>query len=170
MYLDYDRNIFSIEPDARFNFRENEPFYYNLTVKNYPDNESLSETIYLRSGNDSYPLYFEVIFTEKSEDVSTTYENSDGSVLTGARCSEIPGVVCSASEICSSTAVSSLDGPCCTTICQQKKSSGGSSVWGYVLFGILILILVAVWFWYKNKGGNRVSLANAVTTGPKNFD
>ena len=71
-----------------------------------------------------------------------------------SKCSEIPGTICSAGsgEICEGTEISTSDGLCCTGICVNKGSPTGRRWIGYLIAGIVILIILLIFVKYKNTG------------------
>ncbi len=66
-------------------------------------------------------------------------------------CSELQGKFCTSNEICGGEQVQTLDGLCCKGKCAIKETS--SSGWvGYLVIGIIIIVLVIVFIRYKKSG------------------
>jgi hypothetical protein len=67
-------------------------------------------------------------------------------------CSEYPGSICAADEICSGETIVSADGPCCVgigAVC-AKEEAGSSMAWiGYLLGAIVIIGGIFLWIRYR---------------------
>ena len=73
-------------------------------------------------------------------------------------CSELPGRICAANEICKGgNSVQAIDGKCCvsgTCTLEETKSSTGQII-GFILLGVAFV--VAVYIWYRYKKGNPIN-------------
>ncbi|MFH1425714.1 MAG: hypothetical protein ABIG28_03260 [archaeon] len=149
--LDYNKDLFNITPDKSIILDVNGSVEFELSLKNVSD-EYLRGAVVAYSGNKSDYILFEINFTENEEEVGTEYIGgvSAGSALLD--CSEHPGEICTAGEVCNGEIVLSRDSDsCCLGWCE--KESGGSKSWiGYLIAGIIILVLLIVFVKYKKTG------------------
>jgi len=142
----YNEDIFEIEPEAEFALKQNETKYFNLTL-NEDMRTDFAETIYLQSEKDnvSISIPFKISFTENVTQVIQNRTNGSSAVLT---CGERSGNLCSGGNVCSGELIISSDGSCCLGACSEQKK--GSKSWiGYLLFGLIIILLALIYLKYK---------------------
>jgi len=90
-----------------------------------------------------FPFSFEI--TESERDIEIIIDTADETL----GCDDLGGTICREGETCNLDTEPSIDGPCCTGICQEvKKSNTG------IIIGILIIVVVigiVVFFYLKGK-------------------
>ena len=158
----YDGNLFYITPENIISIEPNQSVSLNVSLKNITN--SFNGNVYAVAGgvNVSLPISINV-----TSNVSNGSTNASG-VKANYYCAELNGVICSASETCSSTSVVSLDGTCCTGKCQVQPS-GSSSAWiGYLLGALVLIGLGYVIVRYKKKApGGKEMFARKVAEAQK---
>lgn len=151
VYLNYDRNIFTIEPDARLNVGGNSTQSYNLMFDR-KSNESINTTVNIRYGDKTLALRVEASFTSNPDNQHTTYTGGSSPLVS---CISLGGVVCGASQICLTQTVTSSDGPCCTDKCQVVGGNSGGGSWiGYIVALLVLAGIAGVWYWHSRKKPN----------------
>jgi len=164
MLLDYDRDRFDISPDEDISIEVNETVQFSLTVKD-ERRDSIRGVVVGYAGNVYEYMILMLDFTEDEQNVVTTYSGGSSGSNSGYQCSELLGVFCSSGEVCSTAVVETLDGSdCCSGVC--RSTSSGSSAWiGYLIAGVVILVLLIIYVKYrktkpagkKNPLGTRVA-------------
>ncbi|MEK6847729.1 MAG: hypothetical protein AABX50_01230 [Nanoarchaeota archaeon] len=77
-------------------------------------------------------------------------ENESGDVIVPT-CEQLDGTVCATNQECSEDSLSAKDGPCCLAQCREvKKSSSGK----YIGWGLLILAVLLIYWFYKRRYRN----------------
>lgn len=144
LQIEFDSEIFIIEPALIESIGSNVTESFNLSLKN--QNEPIDEIIILRSGD--FIIEFPVIisYTEDVTEVETLYLEENYSESQGYYCQELAGISCTAGEVCSTTTVGSLDVTnCCLGTCSEPDTGGGSLVWlGWLIGAIVVIILVII--------------------------
>ena len=149
--LDYDKNTFIITPNSNLSIEPNSSIQLNLSLKNNTGT-AIRDVIIITSNEKSEYLLIEFNFTEKLEDISTSYLSGNSSSSESLLyCSEIPGAkLCIVSdEVCNGKVISSLEnGICCQGTCKTEKSN--SRAWiGYLIIAIVIMVLLVIYLKYK---------------------
>jgi hypothetical protein len=168
LYFEYDKNIFEIDPYQNIDLNPDESKEVKIAIKDsYRKNISDFLTIKSDSNNISQSLNFDLRFVYNIINISNgqlNYSNLNESenVTNSYYCVELGGSTCSIlNEKCNGNEISSLDGKCCIGKCESTSS--GSSAWiGYVLGGILILILVYFYMSYKKVKPNKNILEKTI--------
>jgi hypothetical protein len=137
--LDFDEELFVIEPNLIPVLHPRESFEFNLSLKKR--NQPIEEFIIIEHPEFSAQLPVTVSYTENKEEVSTPY-------LTETRqlkyCAP-PAKVCSSDEVCSEPTISTIDQPnCCPTECvpAKAKSSTGKIIGYLIAFVVLVILLI----------------------------
>lgn len=143
----YNKASLEILPEQR-TLNPGETFIYNLTIK---ENSGDREIIRAFSGNSS--KYFILMINKSAEIVNATTEYVEEEVDSYFYCSELGGIICSSEESCSGTESESLDGVCCLEEC-SVETSGGFSWIGYLLGGILLVVLIFIFIKYRRTKPN----------------
>ncbi|HLC31074.1 MAG TPA: hypothetical protein VJK51_00235 [Candidatus Nanoarchaeia archaeon] len=154
----YNERLFRLTPSEVFDLLPGEEKQLQLE---YIGGGSLDTNISLFS-NESFVL-IPVAINLSDEDVneSTFFdgENAGGgnaSVVKKSKkkCAEIAGGrVCATTESCSGTSIEASDGLCCTASCVVTKTEESSKTWiGYLIAGILLLIILIVIVKYRKTG------------------
>jgi hypothetical protein len=142
--LQYNNSLFTVSPPSFKNIKANESITFNVSVKQRL-NSSLNEEIRFGSGNETFIL---PILIESLPQANASRSSNISTNETLPYCSQLSGIVCRSDDVCSSTPVASRDGMCCLALCNPQKQK--SKAWiGYLLFGILILIIAIAWHRYK---------------------
>jgi len=140
--FDYDKDIFLI-PKNEVTIQSNEIYEFNATLKKFPS-ENLNEIIYAKSGNFSIELPVVIEITNSIDEANTDFSETELYY-----CSELNGKQCTANEICDGDLEQSLDGACCVGVCKEEDT-GGSYTWiGWILAGIVVLIIAIVFVKYR---------------------
>lgn len=155
IYFDFDRTLFSINPDIRVDLKANETFYYNLSLRSKVNESLADKAIYARYGNLSYPLYVDVDFTLNASETGTKYSGISGAFnYSNYRCIEI-GASCTSEETCNGTAVQVADGACCIGLCKTATSGSAGISWvGWIAGLIIVAMLVYVGYRYYSRKGS----------------
>ena len=151
LIFDYDRNRFLITPEEDFDIEANESMEFELKVLN-PDKGRVRGVIIADSEFESEYLLVSISFTDEEGEVSTEYIRENTGESSNYYCSELSGVICSGEEICGGDEISSLDGLCCLSSCQNPGSAGGKTWVGLLIAAIIITILGVIYFRYKKAG------------------
>jgi hypothetical protein len=145
----YDKTSFYVSPENFFSVRPNQAVSFNVSLRNLT-NESFDKRIYAVADNINVSLPITINITSNA----TLANLSNYSKRTNYYCSELNGIICSASESCSLTTVVSLDGTCCTGKCLMANNESSYAWVGYLL-GVLVLVgLGYLMVRYKKKGPN----------------
>src|SRR3989338_170651 len=110
---------------------------------------NFKEVIYARSGNESASLVLDIRY-ERNE----TPQNASplNTTLTSLKyCPQLNGSLCAKTDTCSGNTVESRDGACCMGTCNEMKKSNSGALIGYLLVGIILLLLAFVWLRFKGK-------------------
>ncbi|MBU1988042.1 MAG: hypothetical protein KKD94_01000 [Nanoarchaeota archaeon] len=163
--FDYDRNRFIISPEENISIGVNETAHFNLALKESPRNR-VRGVVVAYSGDVYEYLVFTVNLTSDAGQVLREY--SKDSTVSGPSyyCSELSGgKFCSPDDVCSTTKVAAIDGLCCTGEC-GSASSGGSKSWiGYLLGGIVVLVIIILFVKYRKTGKSKESPLKARVSG-----
>lgn len=139
--INYDKKLFKIDPEKVSSLKPGDSAEF--TIKIVDTSRPIEDKILIALLNESYDIPVIIDFTDNRSSVI-----SPGSSQQGYYCSELSGLQCSPSETCSVPLVSTLDiSSCCTGKCQAPESASYRWV-GYVLGGIVIIILIYVAFKY----------------------
>lgn len=109
--------------------------------------------------------------TNISLDIDTSdWSEEDKGALEGLReqtyCSEFPGKLCSADQVCSGDLVTSAEGPsaCCVHgACTVRSETGSSLAWiGWLIAAIVLIAVVFMWIRYKRIKADKNPLEKKV--------
>ncbi len=148
VFFEYDKDLFVILPDGKFNLKDFESKQFNLTLKNdFTENFESSVVIVYGSG-ERREIPIEISL---DTNINTINENFSAVPVSEYFCSELAGVKCSVGESCSGENKEAIDGVCCLGTCTTSNSSSGSSnAWiGYLLALIIFGIIGYVVYKYK---------------------
>lgn len=143
----YNKTLFTITPDKEFSLAAKGEKKFEVKLKETIRNNVEEEIIFTYSNITlRLPVTLEIkAIRNLTRNTTNGNETIDFSKF---YCQELSGVLCAPEEECSVATKASLNGACCTGVCQQKKESGGSWI-GIILF-IIVLTLVGYVFWkYK---------------------
>lgn len=147
LVLEYDKSIFRIDKDE-IRIQKDSIYDFNFSIVEFPK-DRLDEKIYAKSGNFSIELALIIEPTENADNVNTPYLE-DGFVESQLYyCSELNGVKCSTGESCDGELQNSLEGSCCIGSCKTVDEKSGYGIWGWLIAGIIILIIGIVFMKYK---------------------
>jgi len=161
--FDYDPLRFTIFPDTSFSLDVNETKSFNLTAR-----ESIRrpmKAVVVAYSEQTYEyLLLDVNLTSNTSQVNTVYSrNSSGE--SSYYCSDVPGgIFCDSDEICTS-GVSTLDGFCCTGECEGSNGGGGMGWIGYLIIGIVILVLAVIYLKFRKAGPKKGPLVGKPNLG-----
>jgi hypothetical protein len=150
----YNTSLLSLGAEDSVDLEANQTYYFNTTFNN-PINDTIRETILIETGdsNISIPLFIDV--TKNITTVIDTYaepvsdnNNTNETRRTSFYCSEMSGKICPEGTSCSISLVESKDGKCCLGTCAKVKTSSYSWI-GYLIAGIVVLVIAVVWMKYK---------------------
>ena len=114
--------------------------------------QGIEESLNINSGAYYIQLPVLIKFTENQTENSTPYLDNYESVK---YCSELNGKICTAGEVCGGDTKTSLDGACCLASC-QKEDTGGSNSWiGWLIAGVVLIVLLYVYSRYKKTKSNK---------------
>ena len=150
--FDYNTDLFLITPEpGDLSAGEEKEF----TIIPQTTNPAYGEVV-ARSGDLFSELEINLSYTKIEQEAETPYQDEDYEETLGYYCTDLGGKICVASDVCSAEAVKSLDSSnCCLGNCKVSKEKKGSSVIGYLIAGILILILVIVFVKYRKTKKQR---------------
>ncbi len=147
----YNREKIKINPESGFTINSGEIKDFEVVIIDWENVER--ELIIAYAGNQSRQFLLMVNESYANENPQPTYieENQVNSYF---YCSELRGSICFGEDVCSGEQVSSVDGACCLSSCVPKEETGYSWI-GYLISGILLLVLIYIFFKYKKTGQNR---------------
>ncbi len=82
-----------------------------------------------------------------AKDAKFSSNNSD---VTIPLCSELNGIVCSQGDSCAGDSEVARDGVCCLAACETPKPNLSWKIIGWIVVGIISIILILLFFRYKN--------------------
>jgi hypothetical protein len=167
--LNYDRNKFELSPDKNITLEANKTVYINLTIKKFGVGE-LYDEVYAVSSNFSALLVVKARVAEnKTLPINVNDSKNKTDVKKGYRCSEIKnGRFCSSDQTCSGQNVESIDGTCCVGVCNVAVSGGNSWI-GYLIAGIIIIVVLIVYVKYKKTHAEKNPLQKKISENAKKF-
>lgn len=146
--IEYNTDVLTVQPTSFKLIKANETVLLNVSTKKKVEG-NFKEVLYARSGNESTSLVLDIRY-EKNDTVQNT--TSSNSTLTALKyCPQLNGSLCNKTDTCSGTTVESRDGACCMGTCQEMKKSNSGALIGYLLLGIILLLLAFVWLRFKGK-------------------
>lgn len=160
LQISVNKELFEIKPDKKIDIKSGDRAYFNLTLKKNI-REGVYEQLFIQSelNNISLNLPVMINFTENISDfiaaknITKNEINNSGNL--GFYCSELDGKLCSGGEKCSGENFDSIDGKCCIGICGGEPS--GNSWIGYLMAFIALIILIYIYYRYKNvKAGKSI--------------
>jgi len=162
--LDYDSTIFYLPIDHISSLDVGEKYYLNLTIKK--TTSSLDQIITARYDNEAFDLPVTILVTNNASEVKSDLISSNGTVVPGRYCLELNGNVCSSSQTCSGTLVTTIDqAQCCVGTCSTPTKKNNVAWLGYLIGAIVLIILVIVGGKYlkskKSEDGFAKRLASA---------
>ncbi len=82
-----------------------------------------------------------------AKDAKVFLNNSD---ITIPLCSELNGVICSQGDSCTGDSEVARDGVCCLATCETPKPNLSWKIIGWIVVGIIAVVLILLFFRYKN--------------------
>ncbi len=141
LYFTYDKNLFNLSAETIEEIAPNSST--NLIINLKKLNGELFNTIFIASGSEILGnITFEIFFTNNESEVTNSSKPE-------YYCSELAGKFCSATEVCSTQPIQSLDGSCCLGECRIKEDSTSSSWIFYTLVIVVLVIIVILYLRYK---------------------
>ncbi len=143
--LQHNASLVRITPASFKSIKPNESVAFNVSIQ-ANSNASFSDVIAFGTGNESFslPVVLDIL---PVSDERTNGENASGNKSL-EYCSQLSGIVCRAGDTCSATPIASRDGACCLGVCEAPAKK--SNAWiGYLLFGIILLVVAIAWARYK---------------------
>lgn len=138
----YNETLFSIDPKKFDVIESGGELSFKIDVDEISE-FGLRDEIIILAGNESITFPIEIIYERSTEPV---VDNETGEILN--YCSELSGTLCKSSDICSGEEEKSVEGICCIGTCTAPEE--GSNAWiGWLIFGIVILIVAVVGSKYK---------------------
>ncbi len=149
IYMQYNKDVFSIKPDEKISLGPGERAYYNITLK--AKESGVRDIVYIKSGKSNFSLSMpvEISFVKNVSELiaNKSFGISNKSML---KCSEFSGKVCSASQSCLGDKIESSEGICCIGEC--KSSEEGSKGWlGYLIASFVIIGIFYIFFKFYRK-------------------
>lgn len=145
--IQYNETLFKVEPTSQ-TLKANQTIEITIQLKK-KINESLEEKVMAVSANETavLPVYLEII-KEKLIERNISFNTTNSSQLF---CSQLLGVVCEKGSVCKGESRQSRDGTCCLGVCEKENDEGSSKAVSFLIFGVVILIILVVWFKYKKS-------------------
>ena len=151
---EYDKENLEISPGGDISIEPNKSANFELRWKDVKKN-GLKSAILAYGGDWSDHLLLEIGFTLNEEDVGTNYLKDNSKESSLYYCSELSGEECEEGEICSGDTIYTIDvTACCPAGSECASGSGGGnfSYIGYLIAGIVALILLIIFFKYRSTG------------------
>ncbi len=162
--LTLKNNGTAILTGIRLNFTNQDVYFSHEEISSLQPSESSVITASI-SKSSGHPIEGDIIFFDDdgqlakiplrisfTTNVTETIPSKD-EPTSQYYCQELQGKFCTSNEICSEEQVSASDGLCCKGQCTLKEKS--SSGWiGYLIIGIIIIVLVIVFMRYKKSGAS----------------
>lgn len=149
--LEYNKDVFSINPEPPLNLASGKSFVFNLSMQT---DRSVNESITLNTNNIKAYLNVKISISNRTTNKNETKKNL-------FYCDELGGNICKGNEECSIENVESLDGPCCKGKCIEKKE-GGTSWAGYIIAVIAIILIIYIYYRYKSVKKEKNPLAKRI--------
>ena len=144
--IEYNESIFFVRPTTIDNLDINESANITITLLSSVD---VREVIYARYFGESASLIIDISLTGEQDSVSTDFLDPADETGVGYFCSEVPGVICSANQVCTGNTVPTLDGTCCLAVCSSEEEGGSGFFIGVILIIVLIIIVFVIWRKYR---------------------
>jgi hypothetical protein len=155
--IDYNPSKFVIVPFDNISIESGESANFNLTLRDSWRGASVKGVVIAYTGNDYEYLLLEINFTSDAGQVLTEYAKNSTASGPSYYCSELSGVSCGSGETCSGESINTIDvSKCCVGSCQSGSGSGKSWI-GYLIAGILILVVAFIYLKFKKGGGGKLS-------------
>jgi hypothetical protein len=168
IFLFYDKEKLEINPDENISLEPNGSAVFELRWKDV--NKRGVKSAILAYGEDwSDHLILNIGFSLNEEDIGTTFLKDNSEENSYYYCSELSGEKCGDGEICTGETVYTLDvSGCCPSGSECVNDSGGGfSYIGYLLAGIVILILIIVFMKYRGAGKKKNPTARRFSEAEK---
>lgn len=131
--IDYDKDLFSIEPESFSNIDIGEKIRFNVSIKKA---DSFNKNIEIFADNESVVLPISLEIRNKPN-LDGVIDITNKSLL---YCSELSGTLCKSDDSCSGEFKNSKEGKCCVGIC--KLAPAPSSSWIGYLIGVIIVAII----------------------------
>ncbi len=149
LYFSFNESIFDITPSIISLIQPNSSQQFNLSLKR-KTGELLEKIFVARNNKFIANMTLDISFTNNKS------ETTNNSVNNQYYCSELNGKFCSAIETCSTQIVPSLDGSCCTGVCQTEEKSSNS----WIVYTSVIILLIILFFIYRSYRKNKLPKLN----------
>ena len=154
--IEYNEKFFSIEQHESIALDPQEAIELKLNfigeINDEMRKQGIEESLNINSGAYYIQLPVLIKFTENQTENSTPYLDNYESVK---YCSELNGKICTAGEVCSGETKTSLDGACCLTSCQKEDTEGSNSWIGWLIAGVVLIVLLYVYSRYKKTKSSK---------------
>ena len=176
-YLQYNPNVFSVNPNTNITLTPNQTESYEITLTN-PNGTNINDNFYFQSSDNNISLQvpFSLSFTNNSNSSNQIDEyNSSISDTSKYTCTQLLGQICSSSQVCAGESVTSSEGLCCIgegSLCISSTSTGSSSsyTWvGFLIAGIVIVGIILLFIRYKRVKPDKNPLKKKIEESEKNL-
>jgi len=164
-YSDTLKGTIELSPDTIEEIKESESKSIDLIVdaKTY---KTFQGTITALAGNNSAETFITLNSIETGTPLPV--ENPDNNLPEGkSSCSDLGGILCTDTQVCSVESVDSLEGLCCVNgTCDEQKS-----YWG-IIFGIILILAVAggLYYLYKRSKKSKITSDDVLENQKKRFE
>ncbi len=155
LQLIYNKDIFVIEKSENLTIDPEQILFLKLNLAPLVKyNKNLEEKIIVKLGEEEYLLPVYINFTEKKDEAKTPYLEEGFNESSLRYCDNLGGEICIAGEVCNSEVLDSREGECCLGQCISPQSQSSYSWIGYLIAGIVLLILIFVYLKYKKSNSS----------------
>ncbi len=154
--IDYDIEMFSIAGIENISLNPNGVVELNVSYIGKIDENikknGVIDTIVIKSGDFIYELPIIISFTENETNVETPYLKNYTKL---EYCSELNGKICTAGDSCNGKIKQTIEGQCCVEgACVVDDGANGGYSWiGWLIGGIVLVILIYSYLKYKKTKG-----------------
>ena len=149
LYIESNNDDIEITPSKKIDLEADEEREYNLTISS--TEKDISENIQIKSeeNNISIELPIHIEFVDNFTSVRIENSSLDENNTEGFYCVELEGRLCPSSTKCDGKLTDSLDGSCCLGECTTVNNQRSNAWIGYLIAGIMILVIVFIYIKYK---------------------
>ncbi len=170
--LDFNPSKFMIVPYQDINISVNESASFNVTVNDVWRGHPFKGVVIAYAEDSFEYLLLEFNFTDTESGAITEYSRNSSSSGPSYYCSELLGIECGAGQTCDGNVVATIDrSSCCVGTCSDGGGGGGSWMWvGYLVAGVVLIVVVFVFMKYKKAGKSSGSpLQSKINSARKNL-
>ena len=153
MRLEFNPSKFAVSPNRDINISVNRSASFNLTVKDVWRGTPFKGVVIAYVDEVHEYLFLEFNFTDIESEAITKYSRSSNSNDPSYYCSELSGIECGSEQTCEGNVVVTIDkSQCCIGTCSGSGNEGSWRWIGYLIAGIVLIIIVFVFMKYKKAG------------------